>query len=317
MKILLCRDLRLNGICTVSLSAEKASEWNNARFRKFERLLHSAPKDGIGYMFILGRLFGTTLVSGDYIDSISDLIRREPQLKVITFLTDEDSHALSSASVTAENLHVLSPSISTSYEDEHITVTLEEEEIRVETKEEGEKFPISLKNYRVDGSGERIPSFEPYGYEDALHDTFGYMITRINEKGIWNEIRPETIYAYRFLKTEITPFEEEEIIMTRIRKMVSSNDEDTFVRLVLSGTTGVGVNIDINKISQELMQYVFYAEVLDETRIDLSGYQPENDISLTNEFVRLALNDPSLSEAERSAVIRIGWNALNSREEGE
>ena len=68
MKILLCRDLRLNGICTVSLSAEKASEWNNARFRKFERLLHSAPKDGIGYMFILGRLFGTTLVSGDYID---------------------------------------------------------------------------------------------------------------------------------------------------------------------------------------------------------------------------------------------------------
>lgn len=315
MKILLCRDLRLNGICTVSLSAEKASEWNNARFRKFEQLLHSAPKDDIGYMFIFGHLFGTTLVSGDYIDSISDLIRREPQLKVITFMTDEDSHALSSASVTAENLHVLSPSISTSYEDEQISITLEEEEIRVETKE-GEKLPISLKNYRVGNSGERIPSFEPYGFEDSFHDVFGYMITRINEQGIRLELRPETIYAYRFMKTEITPNEEEEIIMARIRKMVSANDEDTFVRMVLSGTTGVGVNIDTNKISQELMQYVFYSEVLDETRIDLSMYKPENDISLTNEFVRLALNDPSLSEAERSAVIRIGWNALNNREEG-
>ena len=98
--------------------------------------------------------------------------------------------------------------------------------------------------------------------------------------------------------------------------MVSANDEATFVRLVINGTAGVGVNVDTNRISKELMQYVFYAEVLDESRIDLSRYQPENDISLTNEFVRLALNDPSLSEAERSAVIRIGWNALNSREEG-
>ena len=315
MKILLCRDLRLNGICTVSLSAEKASNWNNARFRKFEQLLHSAPKDDIDYMFILGHLFGTTLVSGDYIDSISKLILQEPKLKVITFLTDEDSHALSSASVTAENLTVLCPSINTSYEDEHILITLEEEEIRIETKEEAEKFPISLKNYRVDNE-ERIPSFEPCGYEDALHDSFGYMITRINEQGIRNEIRSDTIYAYRFLKTMITPFEEEEVIMARIRKMVSANDEATFVRLVLNGTTGVGINLDTNKIAQELMQYVFYAEVIDETRIDLSRYRPENDISLANEFVRLALNDPSLSEAERSAVIRIGWDALNSREEG-
>ncbi|MBR2675949.1 MAG: hypothetical protein IKE28_03435 [Solobacterium sp.] len=316
MKILLCRDLRLNGICTVSLSAEKASEWNNARFRKFERLLHSAPKDDIEYMFIIGHLFGTTLVSGDYIDSINDLIRQEPQLKVITFLTNEDSHAISSASVEAENLHVLWPSIGTTYEDEQIKVTLGEEEIRVETKAESEKFPISLKNYRVDGNGERIPSFEPCGYEDALSDSFGYMITRINEQGIRNEIRSDTIYAYRFLKTIITASETEEVIMARIRKMVSANDEATFVRLVINGTAGVGVNVDTNRISKELMQYVFYAEVIDESRIDLSRYQPENDISLTNEFVRLALNDPSLSEAERSAVIRIGWNALNSREEG-
>ncbi len=316
MKIVLCRDLRLNGICTVSLSAQKAAEWNSARFRKFERLLQSAPKDDVGYMFLFGHLFGSALVSGEYIDTVCNLVGEDTSVKVITCLVEEDSRALSSAAVMPENLHVLYPSISKTYEDEQIRVTLEEEVVRIEAKEENEKFFISLKNFKFDGNGDRIPSFEPCGYEDALQDSFGYMITRINEQGIHNDIRSDTIYAYRFLKTMITPFETEAGIISRIGKMVSSNDEATFVRLVLTGTTGIGVNIDPEKIARELMNFIFYAEVLDESMIDLSRYKPESDISLANEFVRLALNDPSLSKAERSAVIRIGWNALNSREEG-
>ena len=40
----------------------------------------------------------------------------------------------------------------------------------------------------------------------------------------------------------------------------------------------------------------------------------ENDISLRSEFVRLALQDDSLSESERNRLISCGWNALNGRE---
>ena len=39
----------------------------------------------------------------------------------------------------------------------------------------------------------------------------------------------------------------------------------------------------------------------------------ENDISLRSEFVRLALQDDSLSESERNRLISCGWNALNNR----
>jgi hypothetical protein len=40
----------------------------------------------------------------------------------------------------------------------------------------------------------------------------------------------------------------------------------------------------------------------------------ENDISLQSEFVRLVLQDESLSETERSRLISCGWNALNGKE---
>lgn len=315
MKLLLCRDMRLGAICTANLNAEKAQAWNIARYRKFEHLLHTATKDDVGYVILFGRLFGSKLVSGEYIDAISNLISRETNIQVITCLTEEDSHRIASASNTPENLHVLWPSSEGQYEDEKICVSQDEEEIYIEAKAEKNRMTVNRENYRINGSADRVPSFEPCGYEDAAKDTFGYMITRITEKEIRNDLRPETTYAFRFLKMTITPNETESEIIGRAGKLVSANDADTFVRLVLNGTTGIGVEIDTRRISNELMQYVFFIEVLDESRIDLSDYKPDSDISLANEFVRLAMNDLTLSEADRSTVIRNGWNALSNGEE--
>ena len=132
MKLLLCRDMRLGAICTANLNAEKAQAWNIARYRKFEHLLHTATKDDVGYVILFGRLFGSKLVSGEYIDAISNLISRETNIQVITCLTEEDSHRIASASNTPENLHVLWPSSGGQYEDEKICVSQDEEEIYID-----------------------------------------------------------------------------------------------------------------------------------------------------------------------------------------
>lgn len=315
MKLLLCRDMRLGAICTANLNAEKAYEWNVARYRKFEHLLHTAKKDDVGYVFLFGRLFGSKLVSGEYIDAISSLISKETGIQVIACLNEEDSHRIASASKSPENLHVLWPNGDGQYEDDHIRVSQDEGEIYIDAKAENNRMTVNRESYRINGSADRVPSFEPCGYEDAAKDSFGYMISRITEQEIRNDLRPETIFAFRFLKMTITPNETESEIIARAGKLVSANDADTFVRLVLSGTTGIGVEIDTKRICSELMQYVFFVEVLDESRIDLSNYKPDTDISLANEFVRLAMNDFTLGEAERSAVIRNGWNALGNEEE--
>ena len=48
--------------------------------------------------------------------------------------------------------------------------------------------------------------------------------------------------------------------------------------------------------------------------MDVNEAEFENDISLRSEFVRLALRDETLSEAERNRLVRYGWNALSGKE---
>ena len=52
----------------------------------------------------------------------------------------------------------------------------------------------------------------------------------------------------------------------------------------------------------------------DNTVMDIDEETIENDISLRSEFVRLALQDDSLSESERNKIISCGWNALSGGE---
>ena len=55
-------------------------------------------------------------------------------------------------------------------------------------------------------------------------------------------------------------------------------------------------------------------EAADVTGMDIDEETFENDISLRSEFVRLALQDDSLSESERNRLISCGWNVLNGKE---
>ena len=48
--------------------------------------------------------------------------------------------------------------------------------------------------------------------------------------------------------------------------------------------------------------------------MDIDEKAFETDISLRGEFVRLALQDGSISESERSRLISLGWSALSGGE---
>ena len=69
-----------------------------------------------------------------------------------------------------------------------------------------------------------------------------------------------------------------------------------------------------NALKSQLQNRVFYVEVYDNTVMDIDEEAFETDISLRSEFVRLALQDGSLSESERNRLISLGWNVLSGRE---
>ena len=317
MKLLLCRDLRLGTVCTANLSTEQTEEWNTSRYSKFEHLLHSAGAEDTHYAVILGHMFGSNIVSAEYTNAVNALVSKEKNLRVITCVTEDDSRRLASSTSRPENLCVLTPSIRTRYEDEAAVFFLEGDELHIEDRQDGISFTVNINNGRMPEAGGQVPCFEPCGYEDATQDKFGYLSMRVSEHGVRTEQHSSSIYAFRFLNMEVTAEESEADSIARACELVSANDADTFVRFWITGTTQLGVEINCEKVAEELMKHVFFAEVIDESGIDLSGYRPETDISLANEFVRLAMMDNSLSEAERSRVIRSGWNVLKQREGAE
>ncbi|MGP1404760.1 MAG: hypothetical protein ACTTKY_11485 [Catonella sp.] len=69
-----------------------------------------------------------------------------------------------------------------------------------------------------------------------------------------------------------------------------------------------------DEITRQLKSRIFFIEVYDNTMMDIDEDSFANDISLRSEFVRLALQDDSLSEAERNRILSCGWNVLNGKE---
>lgn len=314
MKFLLCKDLQLGAVCTVNLGQEKAREWNTARFRKFEHLLHTAGTDDGGYLFLFGHTLGSRFISGEYTDAINALIAKEEAVQVITCTTEEDSRRLASSPTRPSNLHILAPSIMESYEDDRIIVSLEENDFHIRSKADDASFTVDAEG-RIAETSERIPAFEPCGFEDAAQESFGYLVERTAYGNVRGEYRTSSIYAYRFLRMAINAQDTNADIVKRAERLVAANDTDTFVRLILTGTTGIGVEVNCEAVAEALMKHVFFAEVIDTSSVDLSGYKPEAGISLANEFVRLAMTDPTLGETERSKIVRNGWNALNEVED--
>ena len=58
----------------------------------------------------------------------------------------------------------------------------------------------------------------------------------------------------------------------------------------------------------------YYLRVKDETKVAVHYTDFRNDKSLKGELVRLLEEDSSLSEDEKSAIIRVGLQALNGEQ---
>ena len=75
-----------------------------------------------------------------------------------------------------------------------------------------------------------------------------------------------------------------------------------------------GMIINASALKEQLQKQIFFADIFDNTVMDINEESFENDISLSSEFVRLAMQDEGLSETERNRIISFGWNALNGKE---
>lgn len=319
MKMLFCADVRLGAICTENLSVEQSHKWKAARAEKLADLIDKASQEHAVYIALFGQLFGNDRISESVIDGLFQAIKEETGIQTLAFLQADEYKRITYRNDIPENLHLFCLDKQETYVDDNIALRIvqgktelqlaDNKALLIQKNEEG-KFVISGLSKK-----QAILSFEPIGYEDATGLTCGYGILEWGDDKLGQYVsKTDQKYAYQSIELKIMPEDDQKEILRKINNTVRKIDVDTFLRITIIGRSAFGLTINSDALKDQLQNRLFNVEVYDNTVMDIDEEAFENDISLRSEFVRLALQDASLSESERNRLISCGWKALHGGE---
>jgi hypothetical protein len=253
------------------------------------------------------------------VDQLFTAVKMDKHIQVVAFLTGDVYNRINYRNDVPENLHLICTQTPDSYLDDDIALRIEK---GVTNLQLGDHPSLLIKKTFTDSftlagleREETIPSFEPVGFEDAQGKTFGFSILEWDEEkvGPCTTVRNQT-YGFREVELKILAGDGEKEILRKINKAIKDVPTDTFLRITMAGNSAFGLVLNGTALEAQLRGKIFFVEVHDNTIMDIDEETFENDISLRSEFVRLALQDDSLSESERNRLISCGWNVLNGKE---
>ncbi len=335
MKMLLCNNIMLGAVCAENLNREQAYKWQSLRAEKFYGLFDKAAQINVSYILLFGRIFGQERVTESVIDDLFAAVKTEKNIQVLLFLDHVEFRRISYRNDIPENLHIICMDISDLYEDgcmavrvnkhsvEFRTVKNEQASFTVDCVSMQEKLPVVCvlhsdviyNNMGMEKKEKQIPSFEPLGFEDNEVGSFGYSVLEwLDDKPVSYEEKQEQMFRFERIEMKLTPADDQKEISSKITRLLPRLERNVFLRLDIRGKSAFAVTLNAEVLKQQLQNKVFYAEVYINALMDIDESAFENDISLRGEFVRLALQDDSLSESERNRLICCGWNVLTGKE---
>lgn len=318
MKMLLTDHVRLGAVCAEQLSVSQAHGWRLSRMERFTELITIAVQQNASYLALTGNLLGSVHMTESLIDTLYHEMQAHPEICFLVFLPEQERMQLACRKDVPENLQFLTLDSDDTYLDEQIALRLMQGGMEFQLSD----HPSVWLHYRKSGDSDLVmegnaillSSFEPLGFEDAARGTFGYLCMEWDKTVLpsCKKISKQQ-YTYHEARLELSPAETQSEILQKLRQSVTRFERNTFLRLTVCGRTAFGITLDAAAIKQELEKRVFFAQVFDNTEMDIDVQAFENDISLSSEFVRLALADDSISDTERSRLISRGWNALGGK----
>ncbi len=319
MKILFCTDILLGATCTENLDVKLAHKWQNLRTEKLSEMAENAIPENAQYIAIFGQMFGQERVTEAIIDGLFAVCNDQNHIQFLTFLTQPEYSRISYRNDIPENLHLLCVDIADMYTDDDLAVQIRDRKINIQL---GDNDSIVIaknaeKVYTISGLGDgekELLHFEPTGYDDA-ESKYGYSVLEWADDtiGEYKEVE-DSKFSYQTIDIKLSPEDNHKELVKKLIQAVSKFPYETFLRINMMGRTAFGFMVAKDEIASQLQSRVFYVEVYDNTMMDIDEESFENDISLRSEFVRLALQDDSLSEAERNRILSCGWNVLNGKE---
>lgn len=324
MKLMICANLGVGSLPAIDLPSSKIAQWQEDRVRALSLAMEDAKSRGAEACIIAGGLFAQDFVAQSLLEStiraaggsglparyvplpgeLADVGGRMPQVGGASVdNVGEDGGLTIRLGNPPTAIPVVTGMGLEAIEDvarPHAVVAI----IR-----SGNDVGVSLN----DGSG--LVTLGPLA-SSAFGDRTGsgYLLVEATD----TEARAEWIECavHPFVVREVAidrPQSTRELVIT-VGEAVKGVDRAACLRVELKGRMPLDVYINTEELAEQLGRYFFYVEVVDECELDLDIAELDTDVSLLAEFVRRVTGDDSLSEAEKTRILRCGWNVLNGKE---
>lgn len=308
MKLVLCNDIKLVASCEENLDTKHTEDWFKIRMSRFEGLIEKSMQVGASYLVMTGDFFGADRVSESAIDNLFSLCTENSGIVFILMLSRNSFHRIHYRNDIPLNCKLMCVEVIDAYKDGNIVIRTDSDSATIQL---GNNKPISLTKEI------EIPSLEPVGFDDASEGCFGYATIKWTDTNVDPiEKHKENYFKYEHIEIIVTADDSQKVIEEKLSKIIQKIDRDSLVRLEIKGKSPFGTVMDCDAIKKQMERKFFYAGVYDNSVMDVDTSGFEKDISLRSEFVKLAFEDESLSEIERSRLISMGWNVLNGEEVG-
>lgn len=354
MKFIHCADLHLDSKMSANLDKDKAKIRKTEILHTFERMVEYAAEQDVFGILIAGDMFDTKNITATTKNAVLYQINSHPDITFFYLNGNHDNdNFLSNLDVIPENLKMFGDNW-TSHEFGKIAITgidlstentslahaslmLDSDKFNIVMMhgQDGELINLrALKNKNIDYLAlghihaykqEQLDARATYCYPGCLEGRgfdeigeHGFVLLDVNEE--------DGTYSHEFV-----PFAKRELYAVSvdvtdcqtssemIEKVVialeqAGCDETSLVKIILTGTLDVACEKDVDYILARFQSQYYFVKIYDETTLKIDAEDYMLDESLKGEYVRMIMQDSTLSEEDKAIIIRYGLQVIAGEE---
>lgn len=324
MKLMVCANLDVGGLPAIDLASGKIAKWQEDKIEALAAALGDAKEKGVEACLIAGGLFAKGFVAQSLLSEtleeagchdmpvyyapiageLADAADRMPQVEGMHIAEPGDD---GKTAIVIDAAGLVIPIIEETGLDEIEAVARPSGALAIIRN--GGDIGVSL----AEGAEfTRLGPLGPSAFGEKLKS--GYLIVDVEDGKAVGEWIAMAMHPFVVHEVVLDGLESSRELVTTVGEAVKEIDRDACLRVELKGRIPLDVYINTADLAAQLERYFFYVEVVDECALDIDVAALETDVSLLAEFVRQVTGDDSLSETEKTRILRCGWNVLNGKE---
>ena len=354
MKFIHCADLHLDSKMSANLDKEKAKERKAEILHTFERMVDYAEYNDIYAILIAGDMFDTKNITATTRNAVLFQMKNHSNITFYYLNGNHDTdNFLARLDVIPENLKMFDSTwtnydlgkiqitgIDLSTENTalaHASLVLDSDKFNIVMMhgQEGELIDIrALKHKGIDYLAlghihaykkEELDARATYCYPGCLEGRgfdecgeHGFVVLDVNEEdGTYShEFVPfakRNLYA---VSVDVSGCQTTSEMIAKVAAALDEAgcDETSLVKIILTGALDVECEKDVDHILTRFKSQFYFVKIYDETTLQINIEDYMLDESLKGEYVRLIMQDCTLSEEEKAVIIRYGLQVIAGEE---